>query len=1774
MAMIAVSSVVFASTACVVPPASATSLPNGGGTGAVAARAGNVRIPGDAPVDVPAHTRRATSREQREQLTITVVLNRADQAGFDAYLAAVQDPSSANYRHFLSQAQIADRFGPSLAAYDGVKAWLSSQGFTVTQGSADRLSLTAHGSRKLAEQAFDTPIRDFRLGRRTVYANLRSPAVPQLLASDVQAVIGLSDVAEPTDHNESVPDALGDCTGLIHIQLNGTGGLLWGLVQQVKVLFLLSIADLAFIGAGALFAYCSGLYLGAAWFGPGGLSGRSVRADLTPSRIGHDNPPAAQKVGLLEYDTYRPSDVTDWLNLVTGDPSLVPGITSRLTEVNVNGGVSSPGGGESEVLLDIDSVLAGAGQAVQTVVYDAPPQTSFVQIFQAMIADGDTVISNSWGRCEDQTPQAEAQAIDSVLANASASGITVVNATGDFGSSCFDGSPDTVTVPADSPHATAVGGTTPAFGPTFTYDHESWWDDQSATPPGGAGGYGVSRYFSSLPYQQTASGSAMRSVPDLSFDASPSTGIELCQADAGGCPDGSTYGGTSMAAPEVAALVADVNERLGHNIGDLNAAAYPLAGTDAFHSAASMGSDFAHVGLGSPNFTAIYQQLAGLTTGVPSASTSIAGGLGQPQADGSQQGRVRVDLEDANGFPVAGKAVTLSPNGGSAVVSPSGATTSQLGGSAVFTVTDTTPETVTFTVEDTSDGITLDDQPTLTFSTPVATGAEIYGGPSTVANDGSSTATITVYLANKLGRPAAGKTVSISQGGGHAVVAPGTTAVTDSAGNVTFTATDTSAEAVDFTATDITDGDLPVPGGVLVNFTPGGATCDTALPTPASGYSVSPFASGFAYTAETIVYPGNFTEGACTSIESAPAFDSSGNAYVSDAADGTIHVLPAGGGPPSTANQLPSANFPGGSLGQLSFGTGGSLYAGLIQSNGSVSNPEIVQLDPITGATTRVVADKATGLPDCPFVLATDPLSGDLFTDDECSGYAASNQISRIHDPNGPNPTVSNYITTGGCNLGMQFAPDGTLFLANCNGEVDEVGGTDTANPTVTKVADAPGVFAVAVAAADSHGHATAVEAFAYSGDVTAIDLTTSPASATTAATGTSRFFISAIGTNGCGYGSIPGTIVKVGPSSCSSSTTSNGPQLTLTESSGSATPPTGSSVSFTAALSNAGDPAAAPVNFTVAGTNLATAEALADNSGQATASFSGTFQGIDTVTATAVVNGQTIRSAPLQVHWTAGKSTTFLDLNVSQLGGPVGQSATITASLFDLTQSPPTPLSGRTVTLSLGGQACQAQTDGSGVASCDLTPQSAGLLPLTASYGGDATFTRSSASNRFDATSTSARPTSTGVDCSPGSVTTGSATTCTATVTDTGTGAATTPTGTVSFTTDSSGTFGGAGSCALSGSGSTATCQQTYTPTAVGSGTHTITASYGGDAGHLSSLGTTTLSVGSGSTGGGGAGGGGGHSGLTATATSLSSSANPSGVHHSIVYLATVTPTPSSSSIPATQSSVAFVDNGQAIPGCGAVPVGATTGTARCTVSYAIAGSHRITAIFSGGGTLAGSQSPVLTETVTGAGPSTPTGTVTTLRTAVHRPVTGRRVTYTARVRPAPAGGTVRFFDDATVIRSCRIVPVQRSTGTARCHLRFVGPGVHLLQAAYSGDRHFTGSQSPALRQRVRWSVRFHGAPSAAPGAVVAAVGCAKHAAGCHVTLRLADRHHPGVVVGRRSATLAAGTTGRLVIELNRTGRRRLAAVGRLPVTVVLRLRMAGHRHTVSTRKVVVRQP
>src|SRR5512135_1722320 len=58
-----------------------------------------------------------------QPLSLTIVLNRDDPAGFDRFLADVYDPLSPRFHQFLSPKEISDRFGPSKADFDVVAGY-------------------------------------------------------------------------------------------------------------------------------------------------------------------------------------------------------------------------------------------------------------------------------------------------------------------------------------------------------------------------------------------------------------------------------------------------------------------------------------------------------------------------------------------------------------------------------------------------------------------------------------------------------------------------------------------------------------------------------------------------------------------------------------------------------------------------------------------------------------------------------------------------------------------------------------------------------------------------------------------------------------------------------------------------------------------------------------------------------------------------------------------------------------------------------------------------------------------------------------------------------------------------------------------------------------------------------------------------------------------------------------------------------------------------------------------------------------------------------------------------------------------------------------------------------------------------------------------------------------------------------------------------------------------------------------------------------------------
>ncbi|HEY7358325.1 MAG TPA: S8 family serine peptidase [Ktedonobacterales bacterium] len=183
---------------------------------------------------------------------------------------------------------------------------------------------------------------------------------------------------------------------------------------------------------------------------------------------------------------------------------------------------------------------------------------------------------------------------DTIFRQAASQQVTVVAATGDQGvtnpndisnANSYWRTPN-VEWPADDPYVLAVGGTTlQVRNASGSYGGERVWNDGSN---GGAGGGGLSSVFFEPDYQFAVFNQPMlkgrRAIPDVSFPAEPSYDLYASFESgvmgqvAGRWNHWDIIGGTSIAAPCWAGLIAIANQMHGKPLGLIQPALYSLRG--------------------------------------------------------------------------------------------------------------------------------------------------------------------------------------------------------------------------------------------------------------------------------------------------------------------------------------------------------------------------------------------------------------------------------------------------------------------------------------------------------------------------------------------------------------------------------------------------------------------------------------------------------------------------------------------------------------------------------------------------------------------------------------------------------------------------------------------------------------------------------------------------------------------------------------------------------------------------------------------------------------------------------------------------------------------------------------------------------------------------------------------------------------------------------------------------------------------------------------------
>jgi kumamolisin len=319
-----------------------------------------------------------------------------------------------------------------------------------------------------------------------------------------------------------------------------------------------------------------------------------------------------ETIAVVSFSAFNSSDPAGFAQSygITGpQPQVVP----------VDGGTTDVSGA-GEANLDID-VIRSIAPAAQILFYEVPQgSSSYSDIINRIVADHHaTIISSSWGQCEQDLPPAEHASDQAALSAAVAAGDSMFVASGDSGAyDCqganFSDRRLTVDWPAASPDAIAVGGTRLYLGPGDVYSSEAGWEDQLSDSGGGGGfssedprpswqaGPGVNSRFSN----------GHRQVPDVSADADPGTPWSLYVF--GGLQEA---GGTSAAAPFWAASMALIQQyAAAHGVSQLgfvDPILYALAASPQpfppFHDVTKGGNRFYQAtpgwdpatGLGSPD---------------------------------------------------------------------------------------------------------------------------------------------------------------------------------------------------------------------------------------------------------------------------------------------------------------------------------------------------------------------------------------------------------------------------------------------------------------------------------------------------------------------------------------------------------------------------------------------------------------------------------------------------------------------------------------------------------------------------------------------------------------------------------------------------------------------------------------------------------------------------------------------------------------------------------------------------------------------------------------------------------------------------------------------------------------------------------------------------------------------------------------------------------------------------------------------------------------------
>jgi len=521
----------------------------------------------------------ASNKEQ----VLTVMLKLHNQAAFDKAVEELYDPESPSYHKWFTDADFA-RYAPTATEIKSVTEELEKQGLSVVSTDPQNFSVRVHGSTAVVEKAFQTELHTFNYQKRSFQAHVRDAQLTGAAGELVDSVAGL-------DRHQVIPQ-------ISFVKDPKTGKALYAkkVTAQDTAATLFNITGTPLTADKLYSLKALGTTLPVAtYFGTVYNQGSPRQAvSYTPAQLqshygltslikqGYDG--TGQTIALVEAYGYDAAETDANLAATTFG---LPALTSKNYEViypegkPLNSSAADLTGWTYEIALDIQAAHSIApGAKIAVVASSGQDNEDFIASLQYIISHKlANAVSNSW-ETDDEiiSGSAEENAFNSILKRGAAAGISFQFSSGDGGDLGLGTPVGSVSVPSNSPYATAVGGTSVLNDPNGTEPIVAGWGtvinvlDEVfiADPPFpsfqfGAGG-GESLFYAKPSWQKALPGTG-RQVPDVSALADPYTGFPIVVTFEGEQLAIPGYGGTSLASPIFTSIWAIADQYNGSPLG-------------------------------------------------------------------------------------------------------------------------------------------------------------------------------------------------------------------------------------------------------------------------------------------------------------------------------------------------------------------------------------------------------------------------------------------------------------------------------------------------------------------------------------------------------------------------------------------------------------------------------------------------------------------------------------------------------------------------------------------------------------------------------------------------------------------------------------------------------------------------------------------------------------------------------------------------------------------------------------------------------------------------------------------------------------------------------------------------------------------------------------------------------------------------------------------------------------------------------------------------------